>query len=242
MAELSLVFIKKSRGLLRRLLRMALGLLFEVRYSRRHAHLCLEKVEGLNLLITPQVFNPRLFGSSPFLLRYLRDHPPRPGSKALDLGCGSGLLGIELARLGAQVLATDINPEAVWVASVNARLNDCPATHEARQGSLYEPLEGEHKKFDLIVMNPPYYAHSPRNLLEHAFMAGPELEVLTGMLAGAASYLKPEGLALAVLSSTIPLAASLEAARQAGLSWQVVAQRRYWAEWHLIYEFRLIKS
>ena len=36
---------------------------------------CLERLEGLNLLITPEIFNPALFGSSPFLARYLAHLP-----------------------------------------------------------------------------------------------------------------------------------------------------------------------
>jgi methylase of polypeptide subunit release factors len=223
-----------------RFLRLVLRLLFELRYRKRHNHVCLEKLEGLHLVIAPEVFNPSLFGSSPFLLKYLIKHQHLWGSSSnvLDLGCGSGLLGIQLARAGSRVVATDINPQAVWVAGVNARLNNCDSYHETRQGSLYTPLLIT-EKFDLIVMNPPYYAHTPHTALEQAFMAGPQLEVLTAMLVGVASHLKAGGQALAVLSSTIPLGPSLEAARQAGLSWQVVAQRRYWAEWHLIYQFCL---
>jgi release factor glutamine methyltransferase len=234
--------IKKIGGLIRRLLRIVIRLLFEVRYSKRHERLCLERIANLDLLITPQVFNPKLFGSSPFLLEYLSRYPLTASCKVLDLGCGSGLLGIQLAKMGARVIATDINPQAVWVAAVNARLNSCPATYETRQGSLYDPVAREAEKFDLIVMNPPYYAHVPRTPIEQAFMAGSELEVLTGMLAGAAALLKPKGFVLAVVSSTIPLEVSLKAANQAGLSWQIVARRRYWAEWHLIYQLSWIEG
>ncbi len=221
----------------RRILRTSLKGVFWLRYRRRHARLCLEKIDGLRLLVPPEVFNPALFGSSFFLARYLRQQPPAPGNTALDLGCGSGLLGLVLARAGAKVIATDINPEAVWASTTNAHLNGCDDRHEARQGSLYAPVSD--RQFDLIVMNPPYYAHTPGAALEHAFMAGPGLETLVGMLAGAAAHLKPGGRALAVVSSTIPLEAALQQVEQAGLDWRIVARRRYWAEWHLIYELRL---
>ncbi len=43
---------------------------------------------------------------------------------ALDLGCGSAILAIALARLGARsVLAADIDPDSVRVAGENARAN-----------------------------------------------------------------------------------------------------------------------
>lgn len=232
-----MVVITSLKAKINHLLQRSLKLWFLVRYRQRHARLCLERVNGLTLVIPPEVFNPALFGSSFFLAKYLRRHPPQAGSLALDLGCGSGLLGLELARAGARVIATDINPQAAWVAGVNAHLNGLSECHETRQGSLYEPVAGE--KFDLIVMNPPYYAHHPKNPLEQAFMAGPQLETLTGMIVGIAGHLETGGQALAVVSSTIPLAPSLEAATKAGLKWQVVARQRYWAEWHLIYEFKL---
>jgi methylase of polypeptide subunit release factors len=220
-----------------RVLQTSLKALFWLRYRQRHARLGLEKVNGLTLLVPPQVFNPALFGSSLFLANYLRQHPASSGSCTLDLGCGSGLLGLTLALTGAKVVATDINPEAVWVSGVNAHLNDCADCYEVRQGSLYQPVAGQ--QFDLIVMNPPYYAHTPTSLLEQAFMAGPGLETLRGMLVGAATHLKPDGRALAVVSSTIPMTEVLTQVAQAGLDWQIVARRRFWAEWHLIYEFRL---
>ncbi len=223
----------------RKLARGCLKLRFRLWSRRRYARLRLERLNGLALLVPPEVFNPALFGSSLFLANYLCLHPPPPGSSALDVGCGSGLLGLELARLGLSVLATDLHPQAVWASQINAHLNGCDRLYEARQGSLYGPVEPDHRKFDLIVMNPPYYPGIPTTPLEAAFQAGAGLETLRGMLTGAAAHLKPDGRALAVLSSTLALADLLGQVEQAGLDWRVVARRRYWAEWHLIYELRL---
>ena len=44
-----------------------------------------------------------------------------PGDVVIDVGCGSGILGIIAARLGAsQVHATDMSPDVVEVGSANA--------------------------------------------------------------------------------------------------------------------------
>lgn len=47
-----------------------------------------------------------------------------PGSNVLDVGCGSGVLGIALAlSRGARVVAVDIAPAAIEATLLNARLN-----------------------------------------------------------------------------------------------------------------------
>lgn len=70
--------------------------------------------------------------------------------KILDLGCGCGLVGISLARMGlckGPVYASDISGEAVDLARKNAQRMSVECI--ARQGSLFEPWKGE--KFDVIV-------------------------------------------------------------------------------------------
>jgi SAM-dependent methyltransferase len=77
----------------------------------------------------------------------------RPVARALDIGTGSGVQALELARHAERVVATDVNPRAVAFARFNAVLNGC-ANVEVRAGSLFEPVEDE--RFHLIVSNPPY--------------------------------------------------------------------------------------
>jgi ribosomal protein L11 methyltransferase len=61
----------------------------------------------------------------------------RPGLRALDLGTGSGILAIALARLGARpVLALDNDPVAVKVAAENVARNAVAETVSVAVGSL----------------------------------------------------------------------------------------------------------
>ncbi|MFO7602637.1 MAG: 50S ribosomal protein L11 methyltransferase [Gammaproteobacteria bacterium] len=56
-------------------------------------------------------------------LRWLERHPPQ-GQTVIDYGCGSGILAVAAARLGAaQVIATDIDPQALLATHDNARQN-----------------------------------------------------------------------------------------------------------------------
>ncbi len=82
-------------------------------------------------------------------LRALEDHV-RPGSRVLDLGCGSGILAIAAAKLGAeQVLALDIDPNAVRAAQENASANGVADVIDVREGTV-DVASGP---FDLIVAN-----------------------------------------------------------------------------------------
>lgn len=75
--------------------------------------------------------------------------------QALDLGCGSGILGIAIAkRWRVPVLALDIDPSAVAVARANARLNGVgPLVRTAAADGLSAPLVARRRPFDLVVAN-----------------------------------------------------------------------------------------
>jgi ribosomal protein L11 methyltransferase len=65
-----------------------------------------------------------------------------PGQAVLDVGCGSGVLSIAAARLGAgPILATDIDPIAVAATRENWERNDLGDGLEVREGSLPGPDE-----------------------------------------------------------------------------------------------------
>jgi len=81
----------------------------------------------------------------------LRERP----RNALDLGTGSAVLAIALARLAhIPVLATDIDPVAVRVAAANARLNHVKALVETVTApGFHHPIFARRAPFDLIVAN-----------------------------------------------------------------------------------------
>jgi ribosomal protein L11 methyltransferase len=76
-------------------------------------------------------------------------------TNALDLGAGSAVLAIALAKLAhIPVLATDIDPVATKVAAANARLNEVSSLIEARTApGFHNPIFSARAPFDLIVAN-----------------------------------------------------------------------------------------
>ena len=88
-------------------------------------------------------------GSHPttrLVLRFL-EQVVRGGERLLDYGCGSGILAIAAAKLGAGTVdAVDIEPQSVEVTRANARANSVAMTP-----SLPEGLASG--RYDLVVAN-----------------------------------------------------------------------------------------
>ena len=74
-----------------------------------------------------------------------------PGCRAIDVGCGSGILGLAAAKLGAaDVLAIDLDELAVKVAAENTEKNGLSNVVRVAHGDLLEKRE---EKADVIVAN-----------------------------------------------------------------------------------------
>jgi D-alanine-D-alanine ligase-like ATP-grasp enzyme/methylase of polypeptide subunit release factors len=84
------------------------------------------------------------------------------GEKVLEMGCGSGLLSIVAAKLGAaHVVATDLDARALQSMEINARNNGVIDRICIRAGAWYEALSGkalpmnQTDRFDVIIATPP---------------------------------------------------------------------------------------
>ncbi|MDO8730725.1 MAG: methyltransferase [Candidatus Omnitrophota bacterium] len=94
-----------------------------------------------------QVF--KLTATSKILIRAVMQAIQTPG-KLLDLGCGTGIVGISLANAGKAtfpVYFSDVSEDAITYAR-NVAFMSCKEC-VAKAGSLFEPWHGE--KFDTIV-------------------------------------------------------------------------------------------
>jgi ribosomal protein L11 methyltransferase len=73
------------------------------------------------------------------------------GMEFLDLGTGSGILGIGLAKLGLTGLGLDIDPQATTCATENAQINSVDKTFRVAVGGINSVPEGT--TFQVVVAN-----------------------------------------------------------------------------------------
>ncbi len=108
--------------------------------------------------------------------------PTEVGSapSVLDVGTGSGILGIVAARLGAnRVLGIDIDPEALEVATGNLEYNEVGGVMSVSA----TPLDRVEETFDLVVANlsASVLTEMTGELVKHVSRKG--LLLLSGILA-----------------------------------------------------------
>jgi release factor glutamine methyltransferase len=96
------------------------------------------------------------------VLRFYRS--PGEDLQVLDIGTGSGAIGIVLARElpAARVAVTDVSPGAIAVARRNALAHGVAGRMEFVQGDLFEGISGD---WDIVCSNPPYIPEGIYNLL-----------------------------------------------------------------------------
>lgn len=95
------------------------------------------------------VFNPT--GTTSELIKAVSQHMQGPKPRTvLDLGCGSGIVGVVLHKMGLvspPLFASDASASAVDLTQENCHMHDCPVV--TKKGSIFDPWEGQ--KFDYIV-------------------------------------------------------------------------------------------
>lgn len=102
---------------------------------------------ALNLRLDPGLaFGTGSHPTTRLCLEWLRE-TVRGGEALLDYGCGSGILAIAAAKLGAgRVTGVDLDPQAILASRANAAANDVAAT-------FVEPDGLGAGRFDIVVAN-----------------------------------------------------------------------------------------
>jgi methylase of polypeptide subunit release factors len=120
---------------------------------------------------------------------------PRDTSLAFDIGAGTGVLSVLLAKRGIKrVIATDMDQRALRCARENIARLDTDEKIELMEADLFPP-----GRAPLVVCNPPWVPARPNSSIEHA-VYDPDSRMLRGFLSGLKEHLAPNGEGWLILS------------------------------------------
>ena len=163
----------------------------------------------------------------------LAEHCKGLKGRILEIGTGSGIAAIANAKAnpGNEIVAADLNPEALECAKANAKENGVENITFLKS-DLFENVQG---RFNAILFNPPYLPTSKEEKLEgeanRAYDGGVEgREVTEKFLAQFAEHLKPEGALLLVQSSLSGAEETGRALEAAGFGVETVAEEPFFFE------------
>lgn len=124
---------------------------------------------------------------------------PRGAARGIDLGCGSGILSLLLARKSEKLRMTGLEllPEAAAAARENMAANGLTERCEVIEGDIRRSRElFRAGSFDLAVSNPPYFAAGagvPAPRADRAAARSEESCSLEELVAAAARLLRSGG-------------------------------------------------
>lgn len=196
------------------------------------------EVAGLKLTVPPTVFHPKVFLTSAFFANFLQAQDLK-GLRVVEVGTGSGILALSAAKAGAaQVLALDINPEAVRAAAMNAKQNGLTQL-EARESNLFSAVP-ESEKFDVIISSPPLFSGEPRNVADRAWHAGPGYRDIVPLFDQAAKRMKDDGRMYLLVSSDTNMALFDNLIEAAGMASRRIASQSIVVEQFNLYELHKV--
>jgi len=184
------------------------------------------EVYGVKIYIHPEVYAP---SDDTYLLLESLSVPRN--AKFLDMGSGTGIVGIYAALHGASfVISIDVNTKASLITQCNAYLNGVPNIVNSVNASLFETLRKK-LRFDIIAFNPPYLPVKDKGLLERAWSGGKSgRKIIDRFLNNVSNYLKDNGTLFLVQSSLSNPDKTMKFLRGQGFKTEIVRSKRFFFE------------
>lgn len=191
--------------------------------------------DGFRLKVLTGVFHPRLFFSTKYFYSFIKKIELN-SMNFLEIGSGSGILSLLAFKKGAKVSAVDIDPKAVE----NTRLNFFQNFHETAnlsvlQSDVFSNLPQQ--KFDVIVINPPYYFKKVTEDSQQAWYCGENGEYFEMLFSGLRNYIHESSRTYMILEENCEIDRIKDIAKKYRFIFEQVEEKRI--RWEKSYIFRL---
>lgn len=190
---------------------------------------------GLTIQLYPSVFHPWIHFSTHVFLDFLEEKDLK-NKRILELGAGSGLISCYLAQTGNEVTASDINPVAVRAIQESAALNKLSL--QVIHSDLFAAID-LHVPFDIILINPPFFARDAQNDFEHAYFCGANFEYFDKLFDQIAEKVEIRTKIWMILSEDCDLKNIMNFAKKYNFLMKFVFEKTTYQERHEIYELKV---
>lgn len=191
------------------------------------------KYKNINIKVFPGVFHPGFFFSTKFLLKYL-ERIVLNQKYILELGAGSGLISIYSAKKGAFVTASDISLTAVYNIEKNSKMND--AYVEVVHSDLFDDIP--QRRYDYIIINPPYYKKTPTSEKEFAWYGGDDFQYFRKLFSQLGNFIYENTNVIMVLSDDTHIEMIKSIAQDSKFTMKEELRKKIWGEEHYIFNIK----
>jgi release factor glutamine methyltransferase len=189
--------------------------------------------KGIAVTVFPGVFHPGFFFSTKLLLKYL-EKVELTKKYVLELGAGTGLISMFAARRGGFVTASDISLTAVYNIEKNVKMTD--ANVEVVHSDLFDDVPN--RRYDYIIINPPYYKKTPGSEKEFAWFGGDDFQYFRKLFTQLGNNVYENTNVIMVLSDEADLEMIKSIATENKFQMKEVFHKKTWGENHFIYSIK----
>jgi release factor glutamine methyltransferase len=191
--------------------------------------------KNISVNVPPGVFHPGFFFSTKLMISFL-EQAEVTGKKILEMGSGSGLISIYLAKRNALVTTCDISPLAEKATTENAKRNNAPVAFF--HSDLFSAIPPQH--FDIIVVNPPFFKKEPASMEEKAWYCGENLDYFRKFFQQAGAFMRSDSQMFMVLSDECDIEGIAEIANENEFAFIQTYEKKTGWETGYIFFIRLI--